>query len=289
VRAGPGSAAALVEDFLPLDGPPRPARDLLLEIVIAQGWASELEAYERAERWEGRFVTKLRARLTDEREHGRFTAYDFNSSSDYMIQGACFAEPHDSAALREMKRRRLQHGGYGRALAAIRPIEFEAVCRGVLRTLGVADPALTPYAADEGIDFYGQLRLSGIGAERAGLPRFQDVLAVWLVGQAKHYPAGRAATPEVRELVGSVVLARAGAYSRVDPIYENLRIRPCDPVFFLFFTTGRISSAGWRLLQSSGVVGMDGMMLAAFLADSGVGMVDGRFDPDQLNQWVAAQ
>jgi hypothetical protein len=55
----------------------------------------------------------------------------------------------------------------------------------------------------------------------------------------------------------------------------------------LFFTTGRISADTWRLLDHSGVVGMDGEMVAAFLADRGAGATDHIFDPTLFSAWLA--
>jgi hypothetical protein len=40
----------------------------------------------------------------------------------------------------------------------------------------------------------------------------------------------------------------------------------------LFFTTGEMSADEWTLCKNSGVVAMDGQMLAVFLADKGVAM-----------------
>jgi hypothetical protein len=69
-------------------------------------------------------------------------------------------------------------------------------------------------------------------------------------------------------------------------VYDNLDIRLCDPIFYLFFTTGTISPPGWRLLARSGVVGMDGEMVAAFLCDRDVGLVDDEFDIGAFATWL---
>jgi hypothetical protein len=82
------------------------------------------------------------------------------------------------------------------------------------------------------------------------------------------------------------VLARGRAFSTTHAPYTDLAVRVCDPVFFLFFTTGRISSQGWKLLLNSGVVGMDGGMVAALLAESGVGVASDKFDDTLLKNWV---
>lgn len=271
-----------------VDSPPRAARAWLADIILTEGWASELEAAELAERWEDRFLGRLRHDRSELALLGRPCIYDFNSSSDYMIQGACFVEPADSNELREAKRGRAQISSYIAALSVITPNDFEAMCRGVIRQIGVETPAITPSTSDEGIDFYGRLKLGTLLQTAIGIPRFEDMLNVWLIGQAKHYPSGQAATPEIRELVGSVELARAAAFSRVTSAYPDMQLRPCDPVFFLFFTTGTISTPGWRLLNASGVVGMDGGMLAAFLADQRIGLRDnGVFDGALFDAWLA--
>lgn len=287
MRPGPALAASLLTRVLTLESPPKAGREWLREIILTEGWASGLGAAELAEKWEARFLGRLRRDRNDLAVLGRSCSYEFNSSSDYMIQGACFIEPSDSEGLKQTKHGRAQTASYASALRTITPDKFEAMCRGVLRAIGVESPALTPSTADEGIDFYGQLKLGTLGNRVVGVPRFEDLLNVWLIGQAKHYPSGQAATPEIRELVGSVELARAAAFSRVSTTYTDLQLRLCDPVFFLFFTTGTISAPGWRLLHASGVVGMDGGMLAAFLADQGIALTDqGVFDSGRFEAWL---
>lgn len=285
---GPALAATLLVRVLSIESAPRAAREWLTAIIVSEGWASDLETAELAERWEERFLGRLRRDRSELALLGRPCIFDFNSSSEYMLQGACFVEPTDSPELRRAKQGRAQMSSYVAAVSAITPSDFESMCRGVIREIGVEAPAITPSTSDEGIDFYGQLKLGTLLQTAMGMPRFQDMLNVWLIGQAKHYPNGQAATPEIRELVGSVELARAAAFSRVTSAYPNLQLRLCDPVFFLFFTTGTISAPGWRLLDASGVVGMDGEMLAAFLADQGIALSDqGLFDNALFDAWLA--
>jgi len=119
------------------------------------------------------------------------------------------------------------------------------------------------------------------------LPGFYTTLSVWLVGQAKHYKETKVATPDIRELVGSVELARARAFAKPASL-PNLEMRLCDPVFYLFFTTGKISRDGWALMKASGVVGMDGAMIAAFLADHDVGCSGGTFAASLFEAWVVS-
>ncbi len=111
------------------------------------------------------------------------------------------------------------------------------------------------------------------------------------MGQAKHYIDAKVATPDLRELVGSVNLATARAFAGLDPEkYTDLSIRIADPVFMLFFTTGEISTDGWRLSDKSGIVAMDGEMLAAFMADHDIALVtengEKRFSVDEFKKWL---
>lgn len=289
MRPGPVAACDLIETVVLIDSPPRASLEILVEIIEAESWAeSTATAFEKAEQWDERFRRRLQTRMSDLHADGRVCAYAFNSSSDYMIQGAGFVEPGvDSEELAASKLRRQIFGKHLEFLRSVRPYEFETLCRGILSALGVENPAVTPRTADEGIDFYGHLKIGTIMSPDT-LPGLHTALNVWMIGQAKHYPTGQAATPEIRELVGAVELARAGAFSRVSNAYSDLEMKLCDPVFFLFFTTGSISGPGWRLLRASGVVGMDGEMIAAFLAEQGVGMQDGDFDDAAMAQWVAS-
>lgn len=111
---------------------------------------------------------------------------------------------------------------------------------------------------------------------------------VWLVGQAKHYKATQSGTPELRELVGAIELGRAKVFGSTTSPLDGMDIRVADPVFALFITTGSISSNGWHLLKRSGVIGLDGEMVAAFLADRGVGMDGNKFANVKFMEWLEA-
>jgi hypothetical protein len=287
-KPGPAEAVKALPLVLEVDSPPRPATTILVEICLAKGWhATTDEAREAAEGWEHRFLTRLRTILSECNRLGRFCLHDFNSSSDYMVQGCAFIEAGvDTPQVQEAKRRRSAFGAYVAAVAGVTPDDFEAMCRGILAELGVEDPVVTPHSADEGIDFYGRLKLEGNLKRVTALPGIYRRLGVWMVGQAKHYQAIQSGTPDIRAVVGSIDLARGKAFGSANDKYPDLDIRVCDPVFYLFFTTGDISTDGWQLLDQSGVIGMDGQMVAAFLADHAVGQSGGRFDPHAFEAWL---
>jgi hypothetical protein len=285
---GPAAAVKALGKVLEIDSPPRPAQEWIVEIALGEAWfTSRADAEEAAARWQSAFLTRLRRDHNDLNAIGRVCVYAFNSSSEYMVQGAAFIEEgRDSDELKEAKRRRARVKDYLSALAGLSPTDFEVMCRGILALLGVQQPILTRRSGDEGIDFYGQLRLEDLLQRIEALPDVYRRLAVWMIGQAKHYKATQVATPDIRELVGAIDLARGGAYGGPGARYEDLNILVCDPVFYLFFTTGTISADGWRLLERSGVIGMDGQMVAAFLADQGVGVDADSFSDERLKDWL---
>lgn len=291
MRPGPSSAAKVLEKYVALTSPPRPARELIIEICVGEGWGVNASAAaEKAEAWEERFLTQLRWNYNELTKAGRPCGYAFNSSSDYMIQGYAYLEGDEDELIREAKIRRGRMASYSDALRTLTPRQFEEACHKMLQELGATNPTLTKASGDEGIDFYGRMSVGAAGTVDNLLPGINAILNVWLVGQAKHYVEGHAATPDIRELVGSVVLARSTVYSNVSgEMYSNLAIRVCDPIFYLFFTTGTISPPGWRLLERSGVVGMDGQMVAAFLSARKIGVVDDNFDYDAFAEWLETE
>ncbi len=203
-----------------------------------------------------------------------------------MIQGSAFIEPGDPDDTKNAKRSRAKITDYVSALSNLTPREFETMCAQVLHHMGVKDPVATRYSGDEGIDFFGRLRLDAHVLRTYKFPGVEKQLKVWTIGQAKQHTSGRVSTPEIRDLVGAVELAIGGAYGSAVSPYSDPRLRVCDPIFYLFFTTGQISSNSWRLLERRGVIAMDGEMVAAFLADREVALANGKFDIGQFGQRV---
>lgn len=291
MRFGPSRAAELVIAEFDETRPPIEARDLLVELTLTDpGYSnaarSEVEAL--AERWVGNFLERLQRELSDSNTRGQHCRFAFNESSESMLQGSCFVTPTDSDGVRAAKLSRARIPGYRRLLRELSPREFEGVCRGVLELLGCDQPVLTPRSSDQGIDFYGRLRLQGRLGRKFELPSLDLRFSTWLVGQAKHY-GGKASTPDLRELVGSVELARSGVSSDDGRALEGLTLRLCDPVFYLFLTTGTLTRDATIVTERSGVIALDGDAVAALLADCEVGTVDGTLDDGELRGWVLSQ
>lgn len=288
MKPGPNTAKQLFLEAVRIDEEPRPAIEWLVSICLEQNWCGDdAEAREKAEKWQEQFLTLLRNEIREYRSIGRFVRFDFNSSSEYYLQGCAFQEPRDAADVKEAKARRSRYEEYRVALTSLTPRQFEGLCVGVIGVLGVENPITTSYSADEGIDFYGRLRLEQFILPGHHFQGVQHQLNAWMIGQAKHYGETDASTFAIRELVGSVELAKGRAFGSVSEKYTDLNIKACDPVFYLFFTTGRITANSWRLMDRSGVVGMDGEMIAALLADNNIGVVADIFDSGTFNAWVA--
>lgn len=261
--------AYLIAESINLLQSPTSVQKLILEVGVSEAWFPErtfIEDY--AERRADAVLRELTTELDRRTRLGQASNYAFNSSSGYLVQGASYTEPADSQKLREAKFRRLQHAGCRDLLQSLTPRQFEGVCRGIIVAMGASSATLTRSSKDQGVDFFGRLSLQGKLAQSYPLPAIDRRLEVWLVGQAKHYQNVKVATPDIRELVGSVQLARSRVSSDTGQALAGLNMRLCDPVFYLFFTTGSISRDGWTLIDRSGVIGMDGESLAAFLADS---------------------
>ena len=287
-RPGPRKAVALLVRTIDIEAGPRPLRELLCKVILNEEWESQKSAAEeKAESWEGSALTLIKDALSKPDRFGRPSVLALNSSSDYLIQGAAFVEGGETQeGIRHKGRRR----HIFRLLDAMRSLsaqEFEGFCSKVILEIGAEASITTKLSGDEGIDFFGKLKLKNHIFPEDVAPTLQSQLNVWLIGQAKHYSAIKVATPDIRELVGSVELARHSAFSSLQGSpYPDLDILACDPVFRLFFTTGEISLDGWRLLERSGVVGMDGLMLSAFLCDRGVCQEEGTFSVSDFILWA---
>ena len=265
------------------DGPMRLDR-VIVSIILNRGWESNWNlAAEQAAKWEPRVKQRLQTNLSELQRQGRPARICFNSSDPSYVQGACFVEPTDSQIVRKHKHQRSRLQSYLTLIRDLTPEEFELLCRRLIGLLGVASPHLTRRTADDGIDFYGQIPGQEIFFPRDLEPTIQHQLSIWLVGQAKHWD--QVGTPEIRELVGAVGLARSGVSSTKVSPFPNLVVRIHDPVLIMLVTGGTLSARAWELVRQSGIVGIDGELLAAFLADRETQLGD-EPKPESFRQWL---
>lgn len=271
----------------PMSAPPRSITDIVAELAMTELMLAQDEADEFAAAESARILKALIAEVDEANAEARVCRIALNSSSSTLLQGSGFSEADASEEEQVARRRRAQHDPMLEFLRSLTWVEFEQCCRGVLDELGCVNPSVTSASNDQGIDFFGSLPLKGRLKNKSFLPGIDANLNVWMVGQAKHYGKTKVSTPDLRELVGSVQLARAKAFADGGVALRDLDMRTCDPVFYLFFTTGTISKDGMTLLRASGMVSMDGSQLAAFLADNGVGERDDEFNEADARTWLS--
>lgn len=283
---GPFAAVKYIIEQHPVTAPPRRVVEVVADVVLDKQWETHRTfALEKAELWSSRVIARLRQTVNDLERAGRPARVTFNSSNRELIQGACFIEPFDSIEVQEQKRRRSLLGAYQAVIRELNPDEFELLCRRLIELLGVDSSHLTRAVGDDGIDFYGRIRGGSVFSPKDLQPTVQRQLSIWLVGQAKQYIDYQAGTPGVRNLVGAVMLGRSGVISTNESAFPDLDIRVCDPVFSILVTGGTLSSRAWNLLDKSGVVGIDGELLAAFIADREPGLVP-EPEPSSFRQWL---
>src|SRR5688572_7598772 len=120
MKPGPSGAKLHFLNRIRLDESPKSAQDWLVTISLDEKWFStESEAREAAERWLSRFLTLLRNERNEFAAIGRFSRYEFNSSSDDFLQGCAFIEPRDSPSVRAAKESRARYDDYALALRSL--------------------------------------------------------------------------------------------------------------------------------------------------------------------------
>jgi hypothetical protein len=290
MRFGPARITDIILSNTRLDAAPREVRSILYDILVVRcsdGTVSG-DPVELTDQYLPRVVARISRELSDCAELGRYLRVSFSSVSSEYVQGACFVEERDSHELAESKRRRAKNAEMLAVILSLSPDEFETLCGGVLHILGATNIKVTRHSADDGIDFYGRLNVGSLIGAFGNARTIHQQLDAWFIGQAKRYVEVQVAVDDIRGIVGSIFLAKGKATgTKLSSALESLKIRPMDPIFALIVTSGFLSSNAWRLVQSSGVVGVDGEMLSELLCERGIGYVEGEVSRAALLQWAS--
>lgn len=264
-------AAELLGEYIHAEATPLEDVLILEHIIVHRGWGVGSEAKILARTWLKAFNTRA-VKIHNEAIRARtFISFTFSPASESHIQGACYALPNDSDAVKADKRKRANALPMLDAVRALTPRDFEFLCGLVLRCFGVDVPNVSQSAGDQGVDFYGHAGFGELITQTTLPGAVEGPIRVWIVGQAKRYRETKVSTGDLRELVGSVELSRAKIHSAYDDPLKNLEVRLCDPIFYMMITSGQFTAGSRNLIERSGIIAMDGLQLCQFLADHGKG------------------
>ena len=126
MKPGPALIAETIWEELALDSRPLKLTRVIEQIILDR--FPDLNPFEKTSEWESAVKSRLLSSIRITEERGTQPQIAFNSSSSYMIQGACFIEGSDSNEIVEQKKRRLSWKDYFETLPELSPREFEMLC-----------------------------------------------------------------------------------------------------------------------------------------------------------------
>lgn len=189
------------------------------------------------------------------------------------VGGSGKPHPSDDEKVQLAKRGRRNVAQILESMRALSAGEFEAFGSALVKSLGASVSAKTQQTGDQGIDFVGVARLGDLLEHPKSIFRLAHDMQIDFIGQAKHYPNRTIQPATVRELVGSLELARSRHFSSDKfRFIEDLSLRSFSPVFAILITTGKVSAGAREVADKSGIVIRSGEQVATYLADLGVGI-----------------
>lgn len=260
---------------------------LLTEILVKlKKFDNDADAEEQASKWEKHFIKSLRYEINSAKSIGRYLPYEINSISQNLVQGGAYIEESDNEAIKEEKQKRLRYSDYMKCLSRVGDDQFEWLSAGIVSLFGALKWGVTKRAGDDGFDCWGEVEFEKdiLGVSRYS--KVEDKVKFWILGQSKNYKKVRFKTTEFRELIGSYQLAQFGMFGSSEVDEVPFKFRPFEPVLISILTTGIISANTWVLVKKSGVLAMDGEMIAEYLMDKCVGVVDDNFSDERFFEWV---
>ena len=138
--------------------------------------------------------------------------------------------------------------------------EFELACIVLMRKF-LGSSLKTDYnkaSRDDGIDFYGKY-----DAKDESESNFFDITA-WYIGQAKFYNTNSIKTNLLRELIGTVELAKLRIWS-IEGNYKDIDIKHSDHVIPVFITSSRFSLDSYKIAEKYNIKLLDDIDLIFWL------------------------
>jgi len=251
----------------------------------------EIQAIEHAELLE----EQIRDLIVKEEGKSTYPKLTVVSSAEHLVAGYLFVSSSDSPDIATAKRGRLNVNALLQEMRMLSFKDFERFGACVLKELGAKQVRVTSHSDDQGIDFYGVLSLGQNSFLPSPFGQLAHDVRLLFAGQAKHYPTRPIGPELVRELVGSISLARYKVFTiskdSKDLFEEGIELLPFNPLVAMFFTTGRFTSGALDLAKQSGVIARSGEELALFLADRNIGMYEDngeiKFDANKFHNWLS--
>ena len=287
-----GALVDRLEETIGIGGAPRSLLNVIGEILEAHFDQEAIAAAELAHDVFDAVARRVMERAQDNENAGTLPTLVILGATSDSIAGYCFILPNDEPWQIEAKKQRLNVGPLLEAIRGLGYNEFERFGRQVLTEIGATRTHVTRHGNDQGIDFFGSLSMGQLQQFPPAFAKLAHDVVFSFVGQAKHYPDRTIGPSVVRELIGSLSLARTKTFSRDDvDIFVGLELKPFSPILALLFTTGAITKGAAKLAESAGIIARSGEQLAMFLADRRVAMheVNGAwlFDPVRFAHWIA--
>lgn len=254
---------------------PRELRSLATEALVSLGWSDE-EALQFANDNEEKIQNVSKRLINAAEDRAEPVSFEFNANDPFLIQGNCYVLPDEGVSTKDDKERRANAPELLKAIGDLNPRDFEHLCGVLLQCLAVDVPFVTQSSGDQGVDFFGKADFGKFVRGTSELGPVTENLAVWIVGQAKRYANTKVKTSDLRELVGSVELAKSRISADGGVALTDLEVRLCEPIFYFMVTSGVFTSGSETLLKSAGVAGFNGKRLSILLADHGVGLDSSR-------------
>lgn len=268
-RAAAKAAAKRLAQEFDISSPPRKLEEVFVDFFCAaKNFIACDEIIELCEKGSGEFQNFITEHYNSCIELNIIAKYEIVGADNDYIRGLAFIHASMSAEERDLRTKRALFDKNYEILMDLNFNEFESLMGKFLQYLGAEKFEITKSSHDDGIDFVGRIDLSSISGKQPNIFSLEREFYGYIVGQAKHYRRTKFKISEVRELIGSVEMVRSGISAYDSNRSNRFGIKPFDPIFSVFVTSGLISGNGREFGRNSGVTIVDGHQLTLFLTDN---------------------
>lgn len=277
-----------LEAEIGIDGEARNLTDAVTA-ALCQGGYDEIDAVGLAATRRSAIVKIIDDRQRSAQADGLVHTLEVVGAFRSHVGGAGRPEVADDDKLSLAKQGRRQIASILACMKALDHNQFELFGAALIRSLGASVSEKTRQTGDQGIDFVGTTRLGELLSHPKNIFKLAHDMQIDFIGQAKHYPNRPLNPSTVRELVGSLELARSRHFSNDDfCLLEDLSLKSFSPVFALLISTGPVTEGARSVAEKSGIIIRSGDQIATYLADLGVGIVPetGGFSKAVFKDWM---